>query len=180
MIPLARIDCASSLKLSASKTRRGCTGFGSISDTATDTILSVPSVGASAGGAAAGRVGSSAVRPFPKTPLGFILQSLLSELDVPLRPARPYVVGQNRLAMTRCLSQPHAPRDHRVENLIPEKSFQIRCHLPGQVGPIVKHRQQNPFDLERMRKRFANPLDGVHQFRNSLQSKKLALDRHQD
>lgn len=76
--------------------------------------------------------------------------------------------------------QPHASWNHRFENLTLEKFAEIGRYLTGQVGPIVVHCEQNPFNLERMIESFADPIDCVHQARNAFQRKELALDRDEN
>src|SRR5688572_19081482 len=100
MMPLDLIDCASSASLSAWKTRRGCSGLGSI-----ESIGTVRAADSSAGCGAAGeavlRGGRSEPRPLPSTlrevSVLLMVQDLLGKLDITFRALRAGVIGQNRL-----------------------------------------------------------------------------------
>src|ERR1019366_8902821 len=48
------------------------------------------------------------------------------------------------------------------------------------VGPVVIHGEEDAFDGEGVLEAFANPVDGVHEFRYSFQSEELALDGDKD
>src|ERR1700719_3725808 len=102
MMPLARIEAASSSRRSGSKTVRGCIGLGSIE-----------SIGRCVG-AAAGvltRAGRRAERPLSNTlrcssvPL-VILENLLREPDVALGRPGPGIVHKDRFSVTWRFSQP--------------------------------------------------------------------------
>src|SRR5579883_746904 len=168
-MPLALIDCASSASRSAWKTRRGCCGLIWISSTDTVSAVSpgcgLASSGGSATGAAGGacvRVESRAFRPLPSTLRGFSLlfmvEDLFRELNIAFSAFRARIVRNDRLSETRSLRQPHATRNHRRKHFGTEEFLQIVRDLPGQVGPVVKHRQQDSFDLQRM---FERGLDAV-------------------
>src|SRR5579885_1419938 len=130
------------------------------------------------------RVGSRADSPLPRAlrclsvPV-FMFQDLLGELDIAFRTSGTRIVNQNWLAVTRRLSELYAPRDDRCEDITRKELLEIVGDLPGQVGPIIVHGQENSLDLKRMRKGILDAINRVHQLRNPLQCKELALNRNQ-
>src|SRR4051794_40209058 len=100
MMPLARMDCASSWSRAGSKSERGCIGFGSmrLMGSFVGSAEEWPSPlrpGAENPGTV-GRAGSSAERPLPNA-LRFsgallIRDDLLGEFDIAFGPAGPDVV----------------------------------------------------------------------------------------
>src|SRR5580692_8983929 len=133
-------------------------------------------------GVTGGRVGRSALRPLPSTLRAlsglFTVQNLLCQLNVTFRTRGAGVVGQNRLAKARRLSQAYAPRNDGVEYLLFEKIAQVGGNLPGQIGAVVEHRQKNALDSQRVLKGFADPFNGINEFRNAFQGEEFALYRH--
>src|SRR5450432_326001 len=122
MMPLVRMDCASSANRSPWKTLRGCSGLGSMESIGT---LSAVSSRAGAGGVTGGRVGSKAPRPFPSAlrvvSVLFMVEDLFCEFDVALCALRAGIVGEDRLSEARCLSQFDAAGDYGLEDLVPEE-----------------------------------------------------------
>src|SRR6185369_12076304 len=109
MIPLARIEAASSSSPSELKDVRGCIGFGWIRPRGRDPGFpdkGVADAGAVAAAVAPGwaRPGRRADRPLPRTlrclSLAlFISQNLLRQFDIALGSPRTRVIHQNRLAV---------------------------------------------------------------------------------
>src|SRR4051812_904425 len=107
MMPLARIDAASSCSRSGSKTRLGWTGLASISSMRIVWGLTAAAgAEAAAAGSATGalRVGRRAVNPLPSALRGpsgglFIGENLLGQLNVGLGSFRANVVTQDWLAV---------------------------------------------------------------------------------
>src|ERR1035438_1439131 len=184
MMPLTRMDCANSASLSAWKTRRGCSGLGSMLSIGTFCAVS-SGAGSSGGGAmAVVRAGMRALMPLPsalRVASGLLMvQNLFGEFDVTFGAAGTRIVSQNRFAEARCFRQAHAARNDRLENLILEELSQIVGDLPRQVGAVVEHGQQDSSDLQRMLERFADAVDRVHELGDAFERKKLTLDRHQN
>src|SRR5579862_6884726 len=107
MMPLARMDCASSSSRSDWKTWRGCNGFGPIASMDNQTTPSFEG-GGSVVGCGVGLVGRRALRPLPRALRGFstflfMLQNFLGEADIAFGAAGTNVVSQNSLAVTRGL-----------------------------------------------------------------------------
>src|SRR5579863_9155067 len=153
-MPLARMDCASSASRSLWKARRGCSGLGSMEATGMFCAASAWA-GASGRGAGAGvRVGRSALMPLPSALREvsglFMFEDLFGELDIAFGAAGTGIVGQDRFAETGRLRQADASGNDGFENLFVEEFLQIGGNLPGQVGPVVEHGQQNPGDLQRV------------------------------
>ena len=122
--------------------------------------------------------------PLPSTLRGFsvlfMVENLFCELDVAFRAFGAGIVGENRLAETGRLGQANASRNYGFEDLISEELLQIGCDLPGQVGPVVEHRQENAFDFEGVTEAVPDPVDRVHELRDTFEGEKLALNRHHD
>src|ERR1700723_3042684 len=93
--------------------------------------------GAGGTGVTGGRVGRSALRPLPSTLRALsglvTVQNLLCQLNVTFRTLGTGVIGQNRLAKARGLSQANAPRNDGLEDLVFEEIAQVGGNLPGQI-----------------------------------------------
>src|ERR1035441_3805258 len=188
MIPLARIDWASSCSPLSWKTRRGWNGFGWMASTGMSSVASCGSHG-SGDGMGPGcwmwvRVGRSAPIPLPSALRGcsdlLMVEDLFGEFDVAFRPLGPGVVGQDGFAETGRFGQAYAARDDGPEDLVFEELAQVGGHLARKVGPVVVHGQEDAFDGERMLEAFADPVDGVHELRDAFQGEELALDGDED
>src|ERR1017187_7316561 len=182
MMPFERIDCASSARRSAWKTRRGCIGFGSMEWMGT--VCAAGSVtGSVEAGTGCGRVGSSAPRPLPSALRGlsglFMIQNLFRQLDVAFRAPRAGVICQDWLAEARRFSKAYAPRNHGLEHQFAEELRQVGGHLPGEVVSVVEQRQQDSLNRQRVLEALADPFDRVHQLRNAFQCEEFALNRNQ-
>src|ERR1017187_192309 len=188
IIPLARIDWASSSNRLSSKTRRGCSGFGWMASTG---IWSADSCGShgSGGGMGAGcwmwvRVGNSAPIPLPSARRGcsdlLMVEDLFGEFDIAFRPLGSGVIGQDGFAEAGRFGQTDAARDDGPEHLILKEVAKVGGHLTGEVGPVVVHREENAFDTQGMLEGVANPIDGVHEFGDTFQGEKLTLDGDED
>src|ERR1022692_2287948 len=186
MIPLARIDWASSSKRLSWKTRRGCSGFGWMASTGMWSADSCGSHGSGDGMGAGNwmwvRVGSSAPIPLPSALRGgsvlLMVEDLFGEFDIAFRPLGSGVIGQDGLAETGRFGQAYAARDDGPEDLVLEELAQVGGHLAGEGGPVVGP-EEDAFDGEGVLEAFANPVDGVHQFRHSFQGEEFALDGDQ-
>src|SRR6185436_17526616 len=103
MIPFARMELASSCMRSGSNTRRGWTGFGSISSIRIR--VGVSGVGAGCAAAAlvtGGLFGKSAVSPLPSALRGpsgslFIGENLLGQLDITFSARGTHIIAQDGL-----------------------------------------------------------------------------------
>src|ERR1043165_7572549 len=102
MIPVARMDCASSWSLGSSKLLRGCCSPGRIKSISISRSSSLP------GGD--GAVEISALSPLPSGFL-FMGQHLLCELEIDFGAARARVIMNYGFAVTWRLGQPHVPGD---------------------------------------------------------------------
>src|ERR1039457_1692203 len=139
-------------------------------------ILSVDSCGSHGSGDGTGggsgmcvRVGSSAPIPLPSALRGcsdlLMVEDLFGEFDIAFRPLGSGVIGQDGFAETGRFGQAYAARDDGPEDLVLEELAQVGGHLAGEVGPVVIHGEEDPFDGEGVLETFANPVDGVHEFR---------------
>src|SRR5262245_49842007 len=143
------MDCANSWSRPCSKTRRGCSGLGSMRSILISTARSACTgiVGGGTGGSTvAGRVGNSAPSPLPSAlrvlSCLFMVDNLFRKLDIALRPFRSGIVRQYGFAETWCLSQAHTSRNNRLEDFVLKELLKICCHLPSQISPVIVHRQQ--------------------------------------
>src|ERR1039457_3466113 len=188
IIPLARIDWASSSNRLSSKSLRGCSGFGWMASTG---IWSADSCGSHGAGDGMGagcwmwvRVGSSAPIPLPSARRGcsdlLMVENLFGESNIAFRPLGSGVIGQDGFAETGRFGQANAAGDDGAEDLVLEELAQVGGHLAGEVGPVVVHGEEDAFDGEGVLEAFANPVDGVHEFRYSFQGEEFALDGDQD
>src|SRR5258708_17858421 len=161
MIPFERMEFASSCIRSGSKTRRGWTGLGSISSMRM--LVGVCAVGADCVGLPAttrGLGGNSAVNPLPKALRGascglFIGEYLLGQLDITFGSFGANIIAQDGFPIAGSLGEANIPRDDGPKNLTLEEIPQILSHLPGEGGPVIVHRKQNPLDLQIMLKGIA-------------------------
>src|SRR5438552_13904308 len=133
------MEFASSCSRSGSNTRRGWTGFGSIS-------LIPICVGDSRAGctaSAAERFGSRAVSPFPKALRGascglFIGEYLLGQLDIAFRSPGADVVAQDWLTVAGGLGKADISRDDGAKDLIFEEGAQILGYLASKCRPVIE------------------------------------------
>src|SRR5512140_988434 len=93
----------------------------------------------------------------------FMVQNLFRQLDVAFRASGTGIVTQDRFAKAGGLRQTDAPWDHGLEELVLEEFLQIRCYLPGEVGSIVEHRQQDTLYDEGVMEGFTDPVNSVHE-----------------
>ena len=56
------------------------------------------------------------------------------------------VVADNRLSITRRLGQSDIPRNHRLENLEPVEVPQVGSDRRREVGALVVHGEEKPFN----------------------------------
>src|ERR1039457_2361622 len=129
------------------------------------------------------RVGSNAPIPLPSARRGWsdllMVENLFGEFDIAFRPLGSGVVGQDGFSETGCFGQAYAARDDGPEGLVLEELAQVGGYLAGEVGPVVIHGEEDAFDGEGVLEAFANPVDGVHEFRDAFQGEELALDGDQ-
>src|SRR5687767_1793141 len=186
MMPLARMESASSRSRSAWKIDRGWTGFGSIW-----------SICISFGGGcrnfglfgdsectSTGRVGISEERPLPKAFRGcsgmlVFLQNFLCQFDITFGTTGSHVVEQDRLTVAWGFREPHASRNSSTKDLVFKECSQVVGYHSGQVRSIIKHGQQNAFNLERVVECISDSVNRIHELRDALQGEKLALDRNE-
>src|ERR1039457_2626509 len=187
IIPLARIDWASSSNRLSWKTRRGCSGFGWMASTG---MLNADSCGSHGSGDGMGagcwmwvRVGRSAPIPLPSALRGcsglLMVEDLFGEFDIAFGPLGSGVIGEDGFAETGRLGQTYAAGDDGAEDLILEEFPEVGGHLTGEVGPVVVHGEEDAFDGQGVLEGFANAVDGIHEFRDALQGKEFALDRYE-
>src|SRR6266446_6415621 len=195
MIPLARIERASSSRASSRKRVLGWYGLGSTRSMSTSrgpagavsragTAAAPPAVVACGGmGAASGcALGSgsrmSAPSPRPSAFLG-IGNYLLGELRVAFRPLAMNVIKNNRLPEAGSFRQANVARNHTVKDLGTKKTAQIRGNLPRKRRSFIIHCEENSLDFET---RVQCPPDAhqrIQQLGNAFQCQGFALNRHQ-
>src|SRR5689334_17949451 len=98
-----------------------------------------------------------------------MVENLFGKLNITFGAFGTRIVRENRFAETRSFRKSNAARNHGLEHLILKELFQIRRNLARQVRAVVKHREQNAFDFERMLKSRADSLDRVHELGNSFE-----------
>src|SRR5437016_3178388 len=154
MIPLERMEFASSCIRSGSKTRRGCTGLGSISSMRM--LVGVCAVGADCVGLSSttrGLGGSRAVNPLPKALRGascglFIGEYLLGQLDITFGSLGANIIAQDGFSIAGSLGEANIPRDDGSKNLTLEEIPQILSDLPGEGGALIEHCKQDALDFQ--------------------------------
>ena len=82
--------------------------------------------------------------------------------------------------MTGSLSEPDVAGNECGQNFIAEECFQIFHHLVGQIGPLIKHRQEDALDFQVGISGTANFLNRFHQLGHTLQGKVLTLNGYQN
>src|SRR6185437_15753399 len=192
MMPLARIEEASSSIRLESKTVRGCSGFGSISVTARDrtrfVAVSWSAIAESKGwpwlGGGTGRAGRRAASPLPSalrvlSGALFMRKDLLGQLNIAFSAPGADVIVQNRLTKARSFSEPDATWNHGFKDLPAEEFAQIVRNLARQVGSFIVHGEQDAFDLQRRAKTASDAVHGVEKMRHAFESEKFALYRDQ-
>src|SRR5437588_1686945 len=126
-----------------------------------------------------GRELSSAALPFSDHVLR-ATDEFFGETDVSLAAARTNVVQDNRFAERRSLAEANVARDDRRIDLLGEMGAHFFGDLSREVHPLVVHRQDDPFDIERRIDGVANALDRRQKLRDSLEREVLALHRHEN
>src|SRR5689334_10637831 len=104
-----------------------------------------------------------ASRPLPSTlrvSSLLMIEDLLGEFDIALRSLGSGIVAQDGLAKARGLGQPDTAGDDCAEDLVLEELPQVIGDLPGEVGPVVEHREKDAGDLQGMAQPFANAIYG--------------------
>src|SRR5579871_1397684 len=109
-----------------------------------------------------------------------MIQNLFREFNVALSALGPGVVAQNGFAEARGLCEADASWNYRLKDLVTEELLQVSGNLTCEIRAVIKHRQQNAFDLERVQKRLAHAFYRVHELGDALKREKLTLNRHQD
>src|SRR5271154_1803242 len=131
MTPVARMDCASSSRLSSRKRVRGWCGFGSIRSMSTSRMPPAgraTSVGSglafwsSLSGGSGSRI--KALKPLPNA-FRAIGNYLLGKLDVAGRSCAVYVIEYNRLTVTWGFGKADVARDHGLEDLLAEEAAEV-------------------------------------------------------
>src|SRR5580693_6783385 len=130
MIPLARMEAASSSRRSELNTDRGCIGFGCMASIGSLVGRCGASPAAVPDALAPGLAGRSADKPLPSALRGlsfalFIFQNLLGQLDVTLRPPGARIIDDDRFAVAWRFRQPDTPRNHGRQDLVAEEVLQI-------------------------------------------------------
>src|SRR5260370_25907288 len=127
IIPLARMDCASSARRSSWKTRRGCSGLGCMSSVAMfseDSRGSAGVWGTGAGGGVWVRVGSSAPIPLPSALRGcsvlFMVEDLFGQFNIAFVPLGSGVIDQHDIAEAMRFGQADAAGNDGAEDFLLE------------------------------------------------------------
>src|ERR1700690_2370645 len=98
------------------------------------------------------RVGRSAPLPLPSALRGcsdlLMVENLFGEFDVAFRPLGSGVVGEDGFAETGRFGQADAAGDDGAENFVLEELPEVGGHLPGEVGSVVIHGEEDSFDGE--------------------------------
>src|ERR1035441_8111254 len=165
MMPLARMDCASSDRRSLWNMRRGCSGLGSM--LSIGMVSDASSFGAGEGtGWFVGRVGSRALRPLPSALRGFsvlfMVEDLFGQPDIAFGALGAGVVSKNGFAETGRLGQANAAGDDGGEDLVFEELSEIGRDLAGEVRAIVVHGEEYTLHLQWMLESIANSIKGGH------------------
>src|SRR5208282_4894261 len=173
--PVARMDCASSSRLSSRKRVRGWRGLGSISSMSTSRA---PPGAAGSGETGLGFGSGSRIKALKPLPSAFLAigNHLPGELNIARRTCTVYVIEYNRLTVARRFRKAHIARDYRLKNLLAEEAPQVRADLFGKGGSLIVHRQKNSLDGEVAVQRSADPHERVEELRNPFEGQVFALD----
>ena len=90
------------------------------------------------------------------------------------------IVRDDGLAEAGCFREADAPGDDGLEDLGAEKFLEIAGDLTGEVGAVVKHREEDTFEGEGVPKGGADSIDRIHELGYALEGEKLALDWDQN
>lgn len=101
-------------------------------------------------------------------------------MDIGLGAARTGIVGQDSFPEAGSLSESDTSRDDGTEYFLFEEFTEVGLDLPGQVGPIVVHGQENTFDGETWIEGLFDAVDGIDELRYALEGKEFALNRDED
>ena len=105
---------------------------------------------------------------------------LVRQLLVGLGALRIGPVEGDRQAVARCLRQPDAAGDDRLEHGVVEVMLHLGRDLARQVRPGVEHREQHARDLELGMEMVADQVHRREELRQALERVVLALDRDED
>src|SRR5215207_1273110 len=168
-IPTSRIEAASSLMPVSGKLRRGWRVLGRIAETGSSSNFNPPTLSP---------VAMSAERPRPR-PLLPTAQHLLGDGRVRLRACALGCVERDRQPEAGRLAQPHVPRYDRLEHAVSEEGPHLLCHLMGEVGARIEHRQEYPSHLEIRVQLLPYHPDALHELGQAFEGVVLALYRYE-
>jgi hypothetical protein len=107
-------------------------------------------------------------------------QDLLREFDIAFRALGADVVEQDGFAMAGRLGEFNVAGDNGLEHFVLEEVLQILGYLPGEIGPVIVHGEEDSFGTEVVGERFLNALYGVHELGDSFEGKELTLNGNKD
>ena len=79
--------------------------------------------------------------------------------------------------MRRCFAEAHIARNDGIEDQVAEVTLDFFVNLITEAQTIVKHRQQETFNLELRVEFRLDDFDGVEQFGDTLERKEFTLHR---
>src|SRR5690606_4758575 len=89
------------------------------------------------------------------------------------------IVEQRRLAIGRGFAQAHVAGDDRVVDKFTHFAADVLQHLLAEIVALVEHGHHHALDRQARVQRGADLLDRLQQLAETLESKELALQRHQ-
>src|SRR6266404_9969292 len=109
------------------------------------------------------------------------LEKFLGESAVSSCSHSVWIIFQHRFPETGGFAQSNGARDYGVIHALPKMLAHIRYHLSAQIGAAIEHRHHDAADLELIvRARIPNLLDHAHDFYQTFQREKFALNWRED
>src|ERR1041384_1039535 len=111
----------------------------------------------------------SLLSPLPSACLFIAPDDLAGEIEVRLRALGPDVVQHDRFSEAGSLPQPDIARNDGPEDSLLEEGADVSDDLPGQVGALVVHREEDSVELEPLVERGPDPVERLDQLGDPLQ-----------
>src|SRR5215471_19917977 len=113
-------------------------------------------------------------------PIRFASNNLIPKRQIALAPLRLDVVKQHRLTEAWTLRKSHIAGNHRSKNQAGKMLPNFPRYLVRDIGPGVKHREEDSLGHQRRVQTLLDQVDGVQQLRKSFERVVLALQGYDD